>query len=309
VEVPRQTGPTAWTAETLTDADQWSFDLRRFCTDEGLRGHEPPSDGVILHEGVTTSDLPEGFDEVAAEVRRRLFDGPGFVIVRGFPVSDGGRRRATQLYASLMARFGAFIAQNTAGDHLHLVRTKGFGADLQYGSRGSGELLFHTDQAAAPPAMLPAVLGLLTLERAATGGLTQLMSGHTLLNALLDIDADHATALVPPAPFGREDSGVSDAGAVVAPILVVEDAGRARLRYNRFFTEAGAKQTGRALAPALVAAFDAADTVLDRPELPLQLLLEVGDALIADNSLVLHNRSAYEDDGVHQRCLVRAWVN
>ena len=281
MDIPRQIGATAWRGSTLVDPDAWSFDLR---------------------------SCGGGFDEVAAEVRRRLFDGPGFVIVRGFPVGDGARDRAIELYARLMGQFGAFLPQNTKGDHLHFVQTRGLGADRQHGSRGSGELLFHTDQAAAPPELLPAVLGLLTLERAANGGHTQLMSGPTLVNELLAVDRALVEALLPPAPFGREDEGVSDAPPVVAPILAVDGDGRARLRYNRFFTEVGARQTGRALSPALVAAFDAADEILARPELPLQFLLDGGDALIADNSVVLHNRSAYEDDDHHQRCLVRAWV-
>jgi hypothetical protein len=308
VHVPPQTGPTVWTGADLDDASCWSFDLRSYCDDDDLRGPEPPADDVVLHRDVVAHQLPAGFDAVEAEVRTRLFHGPGFVVVRGFPVRQGGRRRSVQLYATLMARFGAFVAQNTRGDHLHLVQTRGLGADMQHGSRGSGELLFHTDQAAAPPPMLPAVLGLLTLDRAATGGVTQLVSGHTLVNELLAVDRALVAALLPPAPFGREDEGVSDAPPVVAPILQVGAGGRAGLRYNRFFTEAGARQTGHALDPVLVAAFDAADGILGQARVPVELLLDVGDALIADNSVVLHNRSAYMDDDVHRRCLVRAWV-
>ena len=292
----------------MTDPDAWSIDLRTWCNYDDLAGREQPSDDPVLHTDVIAADVPAGFVQVESEVRQRLTGGPGFVVVRGFPVAGAGRRRVTQLYAWLMSRFGRFVPQNTRSDELHLVQTQGLGADRQYGSRGSGELLFHTDQAAAPPELLPAVLGLLTLDRAAGGGHTQLASAHALINGLLDRDPSLVTALTRPAPFGRADEGVSDADPVVAPILQCDATGRASLRYNRFFTEVGARQTGRVLADDLVAAFDAADEILSRPGLPHQLLLSPGDALIADNGLVLHNRSAYEDDQLHQRCLVRAWV-
>jgi alpha-ketoglutarate-dependent taurine dioxygenase len=40
----------------------------------------------------------------------------------------------------------------------------------------------------------------------------------------------------------------------------------------------------------------------------VDLLLEPGDALIADNAVVMHNRSAYVDSADHTRCMVRAWA-
>ena len=304
----------------------WSFDLTDLCDpaalDDGpeipdngpnaLAGDEPgPAAGAgdepVVDHDVIARQVPACFPAVAAEVGRRLFEGPGFVVVRGFPVGAGQRRRTVALYAWIMARFGLLLPQNTASDDLYLVRTKGLGADRQYGSRGSGELLFHTDQAAAPHHLLPAVLGLLCLDRAADGGDTQLVSGHARLTDLLDVDPRLVDALVAEAPFGRENDGVSDAAPVVARPIGFDDRGRARLRYNRFFCEVGAAATGRTLAPDMVAAFDAIDELFDRGHLPHRMLLQPGEALFADNSVVMHNRSAYVDDDEHRRCLVRAW--
>jgi hypothetical protein len=304
-----QRGPSAWRAADLAaEPARWSFDLGDFCDAGDLTGASDPGQPVI-NTDVVARDLPRGFPAVAAEVRRRLFEGAGFVVIRGFPVGADRQRRAVSLYAWLIAQFGGLVPQNTAGDDLYLVRTKGLGADRQYGSRGSGELLFHTDQAAAPPELLPAVLGLLCLDRAGEGGYTRLVSGHALLNDLLDVDPSLVDALTAPAPFGRENDGVSDAPPVIARPIGFAGGGRAKLRYNRFFCEVGAAATGRTFAPDMVAAFDAIDELFDRGHLPHQVLLQPGDALIADNSVVMHNRSAYVDDHGHQRCLVRAWAH
>jgi hypothetical protein len=298
-----QRGPSVWDADLPASA--YTLELPEFCAVDAW-----PVDGddIVLRGDVAAGDVPGGLDRLADEVGRRLFDGPGFTIVRGFPVASKGWAVSARTYAWLMSRFGRLIAQNTAGDPLHLVRTKGLGADKQYGSRGSGELVFHTDQAAAPPEMLPEVLGLLCLDRAAEGGRTQLVSGHALLNELLREAPAAVDALSEPIPFGRDADGVSDAPALVARPIEWTASGRARLRYNRYFTEVGAEQLGRSLAPEVVAAFDAVDELVPREQLAVDLLLEPGDALIADNAVVMHNRSAYVDSADHTRCMVRAWA-
>jgi hypothetical protein len=193
-----QRGPSVWDADLPASA--YTLELPEFCAVDAW-----PVDGddIVLRGDVAAGDVPGGLDRLADEVGRRLFDGPGFTIVRGFPVASKGWAVSARTYAWLMSRFGRLIAQNTAGDPLHLVRTRGLGADKQYGSRGSGELVFHTDQAAAPPEMLPEVLGLLCLDRAAEGGRTQLVSGHALLNELLREAPAAVDALSEPIPFGR----------------------------------------------------------------------------------------------------------
>jgi hypothetical protein len=305
---PEQVGATAWWPSTLEPA-AYTLELADYLdVAEGPEGEAAGPDQVALRGDVYAPDPPSGFSRLIGDVGNRLTEGPGFAVVRGFPVGDRSRW-GTQLFASLMGGFGTLLAQDVQGDLLHLVRTTGVGDDRQYGSRGSGELLFHTDQAAAPRDQLPAVLGLFALQRAADGGRTRLVSGHTLLNELRAWDEALAAALCVPLPFARDDDGVSSADPVEAPAVGIGRGGRARIRFNRYFMETGARRMGMTLDPKVSAALDAIDELFDSRPLDVDLLLEPGDALVADNSVILHNRTAYLDDDHHQRCLVRAWAH
>lgn len=304
---PEQDGVTAWYPATL-DAAAYTVALDQFLDMAGGPvASVPAPDQPILRGEVGAPGLPAGFDQLLTEVGRRLTDGPGFALVKGFPV-DGAARWSTQVFASLMSGFGKLLAQDVHGDLLHLVRTTGLGDHRQYGSKGSGELLFHTDQAAAPVDQLPGVLGLLALQRAASGGHTRLVSGHTLLNELRTRDAALAASLCAPLPFARDDDGVSSSDPVEAAAVVIGRGGRARIRFNRYFIETGARRVGVELDSRVSAALDTVDDLFDTRPLDLELLLEPGDALVADNSVILHNRTAYQDDDHHLRCLVRAWA-
>jgi hypothetical protein len=304
---PEQVGGTAWWPATLEPA-AYTLALADYLDiADGPEGEADP-EPVALRGDVYAPDPPPGFGRLISDVGIRLNNGPGFAVVRGFPVGTRSRW-GTQLFGSLMGGFGKLLAQDVHGDLLHLVRTTGVGDDRQYGSRGSGELLFHTDQAAATGEQLPAVLGLLALQRAANGGRTRLVSGHTLLNELRGGDEALAAALCLPLPFARDDDGVSTSDPVEAPAVQVGRGGRARIRFNRYFMETGARRMGLTLDPQVSAALDAIDQLFDARPLDVDLLLEPGDALVADNSVILHNRTAYQDDDHHQRCLVRAWAH
>jgi hypothetical protein len=302
---------------------------------------------VAADPGSWTLDLAGA--DVAAQIDDRLRRGRGFAVVSGFPVDDRTAalegapigvpsgpsgpapkapragmperpdlrssdvtypRSALQQFAALSARLGTLLPQNTSGDLVHLVQTRDGGAERADGSRGSGELLFHTDQAAAPPGYRPRVFALLCLDRAARGGHTQLVSGHALLRELLDAGPDPglAAALRQAVPFARDPDGVSDQPPVVAPTVEPADDGRAALRFNRYFVEVGARTTATEVPPEVTEALDAADHLLERGHLVHQLLLEPGQALFVDNLTVLHNRTAYQDGDGHRRCLARTWV-
>jgi alpha-ketoglutarate-dependent taurine dioxygenase len=267
--------------------------------------------GASVWDGPTVAADPGSWtlelaDATPDRIDERLRRGRGFVVVSGFPVDD--RTTACERFTALAARLGLLLPQNTAGDLLHLVQTRDGGTERSYGSRGSGDLLFHTDQAAAPPPDRPRVFALLSLDRAARGGHTQLASGHALLRELLDPAPALAAALRTAVPFSRDPDGVSDAPPVLAPMVEPAFDERPALRFNRYFVEVGARETATEMPPGVVNVLDSADEVLERGHLVHQLLLEPGQAVFVDNLTVLHNRTAYEDGDGHRRCLARVWV-
>jgi alpha-ketoglutarate-dependent taurine dioxygenase len=252
--------------------------------------------------GVEPADIPCA----AVAVRRALRTGRGFAHLRGFPVGD--RELATRTYEALAAAIGRLLPQNRDGDALHYVRAQaGKGAERRHGSKGSGELLFHTDQAASPPDRRPRVLGLLALDRAAHGGTTRLVSGESVVARVEARLPGADRALRTPVAFARDD-GLTDAAPVLAPLVRGRPDGRPALRYNRYFTEVGARRAGTPLPETVSRALDAFDRELEDSSLVHEVLLEPGEAVFIDNLAVLHDRTAYVDDDLHQRCLVRAWT-
>jgi Taurine catabolism dioxygenase TauD, TfdA family len=251
---------------------------------------------------VDPADVPR----TAVAVRRALRTGPGFAYIRGFPVGD--REVATRAYQAVAAAVGRLLAQNRDGDNLHYVQAQpGKGANRRFGSKGSGELLFHTDQAASPPDRRPRILGLLALDRAAHGGATRLVSGEAVIARVEARLPDAHRALGTPLAFARDD-GLTDDRPVLAPVVEARPGGRPGLRYNRYFIEVGARRTGKALPTSVDRALDVFDEELEDESLVHELMLEPGDAVFVDNLGVLHDRTAYVDDAVHKRCLVRTWM-
>ncbi len=53
---------------------------------------------------------------------------------------------------------------------------------------------------------------------------------------------------------------------------------------------------------------DRIDSALEDDALIHSMLLAPGEAVVVDNLAVVHDRTAYVDDDVHQRCLARAWT-
>jgi TfdA family taurine catabolism dioxygenase TauD len=64
------------------------------------------------------------------------------------------------------------------------------------------------------------------------------------------------------------------------------------------------------LTPEQLAAFDAIDEVMRRPELPLEMDLHAGDVQLINNMHIMHARTAYEDDAPsgRGRLLLRLWL-
>jgi Taurine catabolism dioxygenase TauD, TfdA family len=89
---------------------------------------------------------------------------------------------------------------------------------------------------------------------------------------------------------------------------IFEEAdGRLRVRYNRPRIEMAPALSDVPLTREDVAALDALDEILSRPDLQFRHTLSPGEFLVVDNHRVLHGRSAFTDEcgAGRQRRLVR----
>jgi hypothetical protein len=243
-------------------------------------------------------------------VTTRVFEGSGALVLRNMPLGPSDQRACEVLLEAILSLFGTVLPQNVHGDPIYTVIDRSDPRGFYGGSRATGALLFHTDQAAAPEAMLPDLLALWCLQPAMSGGENILASGHALHDALLTHEPSLAASLYRDAPFGRDADGVSDASPVLSPVFRMLDDGQVRVRYNEYFTQRGAQQLGIDLPRDQADALAFCEGLLASGDLGEVLALEAGDLLLADNRVVLHNRTAYEDwpDGTSKRRLLRGWA-
>ena len=172
------TGRAGWRGVDLVGRGDWVHELAPAeideltdCSASGAgRGPRPRGrrENVPLP---TLSGVIEGWaDELDA--------GRGFVLVRGVPVDELGEDGAAIAYVVMGAHLGMPVSQNAAGDLLGHVRDDGSDPDDPTVRRYRTRLAqpFHVDGSD--------VVGLLCLQPARSGGLSQIVSSVTVYEEL-----------------------------------------------------------------------------------------------------------------------------
>lgn len=238
-------------------------------------------------------------------VRGRLAGYPGFVLLRGFPVSA-----AEELVQAAYGLFGKLIgppvSQTRDGTFLARVEDRGanIGSPTQRGHRSASALAFHADRTD--------VIGLLCVRPAAEGGLSRIVSSKELHNIVLAERPDLLPVLydcLPNDQRGEEQPG--QPAWCPLPVFSQVD-GDFAARYVRRFIEGSQRHDD---APRLTRrqreAMDLVDEILDRPAVAFEMDLRPGDLQLINNFHLLHSRSAFRDpDGPHTgRLLLRLWLS
>jgi hypothetical protein len=300
----------AWRASTIEGRGFWYYPLSerfRAGLDEVIRRlRERPRPTTELG----AADVPQAaWAEELQPVRVALETGRGFAVIRG-PVGRGYSPEEMQVCYWLIGRLlGDPVEQNVQGTLLYDVRDTG--QDVRYGARFSvtnAESSFHTDNSFGSG--IVDYVGLLCLQSAQSGGLSQMVSGYSVHNELLARHADVLPVLYQ--PFHVERRGglrPGDAPTVQFPILAGDERGLT-YRYLRYWIESGHETIGQPLGAAQRRALDVLDEVLNAPALRVEFALEPGDLYFINNRWILHNRTAFVDHAEpgQRRHLVRLWL-
>jgi hypothetical protein len=290
--------PAAWLGSDLADPSRWTVQLEGAHVGEILRALD-----AAKAKGATVGSLTrEGFPlpTLGAEVRRwaeTLDRGLGFVLVRGFPVSELGKEDAALAYFGLGLHLGEPVPQNTSGDLLghvtdHGVPRSGPAVRL-YMTRDKQD--FHTDGAD--------VIGLLCLQRARSGGLSRIVSSVSIYKEILRRRPDLASVLYEPFPFKGEF-------LFELPICTVH-AGRLRTFYiGWYIRDAQEDPAARRLTPAQSEVLPLLESIANDPRCHLDMDFQIGDIQLINNASILHARTAYEDfpEPERKRHLLRLWL-
>lgn len=245
-----------------------------------------------------------GTKAFAADVRERLGQGLGLVVLTGFPVDSAESIEVELAYWTLGLVLGRPVSQSAKGDLLGRVEDRGsdIASPVQRGYESSAALPFHVDRTD--------LIGLLCVRPARSGGLSRVVSSAMVHDLLLAESPDLAAALYETFPNDRR--GEEQPGELPwCDIPVFSRMGTSfACRYVRRFIEGSQRHDA---APRLTdrqrAAMDALDAVLERPGVSLDMRLRPGDLQLVNNFHLLHARSAFADgNGGRGRLLLRLWL-
>ena len=294
-----------WTSTTLGDSYVLQLtDDHLAELDTALTNAEAAVDDVL---DITAEHFPlPTLGPELARLTEDLISGRGVALIRGVPVADYGKARASSIYWGIGAHLGRPWPQNAKGHLLGDVTDHGVAPDDPT-SRGNeiGGLPFpfHSDGSD--------LVGLFCLDAGASGGASIVANAVSIHNELVRTEPELAAELYEPMPYdSRGEQPPGTKGWYLMPVFT-ERNGRLFVRYIRPYIAASARHEDAPKVPAKAkAAMDLVDALCADPQHHVSMQLQPGDMQFVNNYHVLHARTAYTDDRANGRVrhLKRLWL-
>jgi alpha-ketoglutarate-dependent taurine dioxygenase len=304
------TDPQAWRATTIDESGSWYYVLSERCLaalDETIHrlGEQPQAITGLC----PTLELGAACTDALTPVQAALESGRGFAILRGLTRERYSPRELQIGYWLIGRLLGEPVEQNVQGTLLYDVRDTG--QDVRSGARFSvtnAESSFHTDNSFGSGVV--DYVGLLCLQGAKRGGLSQVVSGYSVHSALAARHPEVVAVLQQTWHIDRRGGlRPGDTPTVQYPVLCWDERGLT-YRYLRHWIEAVHDKIGQPFSAAQRRALEVLDGVLNDPSLRAEFALEPGEVFFINNRWILHNRTAFEDptEPAHRRHLIRLWL-
>jgi len=293
------TGPACWRGVDIAHDTDWcvSFTadeiaaLDRAVAAVKRAGKEFPN--------FSRADFPlTGWQPRLAAFARELEDGRGFLLARGLPLDRYDDAETAIAFYGIGLHMGRPVTQNPRGDLLGLVMNVGNTRDKNTRVYETNLYLpYHTDPSD--------VVGLLCVRPAKSGGLSSLVSVAALYNRLLQDHPRHLAALFEPFYYAHLGGDLPKRSPLFSYYR-----GKLAFRYLRQYIELGHEIMDTPLSPLAIEALDLIDEITHDPALRLDMMLAPGDIQFANNYMVMHSRSRFEDDDdpARHRKKLRLWL-
>jgi hypothetical protein len=193
---------SSWLGAKMTDNPVWL---------EQLTGSEIDELRWVIKRGVpagrtveqlTAADLP--LPQLSGRIRgwrEELDTRRGFLLVQRLPVEEWTEEEASLAYMAICTHMGTLKVQNSRGTILGHVRDEGYEMDIRNPkirvNETNNKIRFHVDFGDA--------VGLLCLQNSASGGISRIVSSHTVIAELLRRRPDLENVLFEPIPFDALD--------------------------------------------------------------------------------------------------------
>lgn len=259
-------------------------------------------------------DCPfESLVPAIARWRRELAgpEGLGFHVTRGVPVESWTPKQRAVFFWCLGQHLGVPGAQDNDGKLLGDVRDTG--ADP------ATERQYKTHALIRPHCDAADVVGLMCVHTAKSGGTSRLVSSVSVYNRLLARgNWSHIEQLYQPLPLDTRGSG--GVNYVRIPPLRYSHSFLRTFWHSEYYRTAyrhpdapapPPNQAPNTVPAAVEEALAAYDSIVNDPELGLEMELRPGDIQLASNHVVVHSRTAYEDGDTEEttRHLLRLWIS
>lgn len=292
-------GPAAWTGKELTKDDSWIY----FLAEKEIAAlefalHHVKQKGLTV-PNLTKEDFPiPDLQELISYFVEELEHGKGFLLIRGLPLERYSDEEAAIIYYGLGLHMGTPVAQNPQGDMLGHVKAVGDPTNKTTRVYQTNQLLpYHTD--------LSDVVGLLSLRKAKSGGLSSLVSVATAYNEILEKHPEMLGLFYRRYFFAH----LGEEKPTLSPVFSYHK-GKLSCRYLRKYIELGQELSGVPLSKVEMEAFDLFDSILQDENIRMDMMMEPGDMQFANNYVVLHSRTDFEDyeEPERKRHLLRLWL-
>lgn len=305
-------GPSAWKRADIR-AEDYRVTLSPACLDEIRR----VANEVRTHPLPTILRSPADFDltnchAAMAEVRRILKEGVRFAVVDRLPVEEMSKPEAEAVYWLLSSMVCRPVAQKLDGTMIYDVHDTG-----QQALPGSGirpdktniEIRFHIDNAynTTPPE----IVGLLCLRTAKSGGISRVLSFHSVHNALLARHKELLPRLYQPFWFDRQrEFFPGDPDTFFAPVFTAGEDEELKARFSVHQINSGYAMKGQPVDNEGAAALAATLGIFEDPDISIDFEFQPGEIQFVDNRTLGHSRTEFEDwpEPERRRHLVRLWL-
>ena len=266
--------------------------------------------------GVREADLPDitqssfpllGMEGFFADLRARLMDGPGFVLIRGLDRARYSSDDLARIYTGFGAHLGHVVPQSGNGELLgHVMNIADLVDEDVRGYRTNQAMNMHSDGFD--------VVGLLCLRDARVGGASRICSAIAVHDRMAATRPDLLAVLYEGMRIRRMARDAERGnGYQVTPRAVplfAPDGGGVSACVHVGQVRDAAANGAFAMSDVQREALDVLCALTASPEFYLEMDILPGDMQFLNNRLVLHGRAQFEDwpELERRRHLLRLWL-
>jgi hypothetical protein len=302
-------GPSVWDGKDLEEhSEKWIYHL----TQDDIKDihnalqHFKSLNLPLLDISPETFPLTT-FKEVIAKERKNLFDGLGFGLLRGFPILDYERQDQAIVFMGIGSYIGIRKPQNSKGHVLGHVKDLTYGSVTKslYDAESPVTRIYATKKAQPFHVDGADVVALLCLNEGHEGGLSSVISSHTVYNRLKELRPDIIELLKEPWLWDRKgEHGPGEPEYIPAsPLTFFKE--RLFTFWGPHFFETVTRFPEVAVGEERFEAMRYIQELCERE--CLNMKLKVGDIQLVQNYQILHARTAYTDKPDQARHLLRLW--